>query len=106
MAGTSEEINVINHLIKIEKDAYTLIDEAVQDSEARLSSARTLANSEYKAQYDACVQGLDKEYHEKLEKMQADHDFLISEYKSNLTNHKQNKEAFNELLDSLLFASK
>jgi len=106
MADEKSEINVINHLIKIEKDAYTLIDDAMQESESRLSSVRTTANAEYKARYDECVQQLDKEYHEKLDTLQADHDKVISEYKSNLTNLKQNKEAFNELLDSLLFASK
>ena len=44
MADNSEEISVINHLLKVEKEAYALIDEALKDSEIKIASARAASS--------------------------------------------------------------
>lgn len=105
MAGNNEEISVINHLLKVEKEAYTLIDEAVKDSEAKVSSVRSECEEEFKNQFSLCEQKIKAEYEEKLSALSTEHDTLFNEYKNNLTNQPQNKQSFNELLDNLLFAS-
>ena len=43
-----EEINVIKHLLAVEKESATLIDNAVKEADNRTTEARNQANSQFK----------------------------------------------------------
>ena len=105
MADNNEEISVINHLLKVEKKAYGLIDEAMKDSEAKISLVRSECDNEFKEKLSVCEKQIKEEYEKKLSALNSSHDSQFNEYKTNLTNQPQNKSAFNGLLDKLLFAS-
>jgi len=43
-----EEINVIKHLLAVEKESSSLIDDAVKEADSRTTHARNQANSQFK----------------------------------------------------------
>lgn len=100
----STELDIINHLLAIEKDASSLINDAQIESEKRISEAKIKYNAEYKEKYDAAVKVLEKEYESELEKIKAAHDKEIKDYENELESSEKNSKAFNEALDKLLFA--
>lgn len=106
MAEKNSEIDVINHLIEVEKEASVLIDEAGIEAEKRLSEARAKYNAEYKIKYDSVVETLEKDYQKKLEELNENHIKEIEAYKTSLETKNQNSKEFKELLDKLLFAEK
>ena len=104
MAENTTEIDAINHLLEVEKNASALINDAAMEADRRLSQARAKYNSEYKARYDDVAAKLEAEY-------QADHKSLEEKYNKDLETYKeslaakpQNAEAFSSLLDSLIFS--
>lgn len=105
MAENSSELDVINHLLEVEKNASILIDDAMIEADKRIAEARTKYNAEYKEKYDAIVAEKDKTYHEKLDSISANHKKEIEEYKKSLENKNQNTDAFNKVLDDLLFGA-
>ena len=47
MAENTSEIDAINHLLEVEKNASALINDAAQEVDRRLSDARAKYNAEY-----------------------------------------------------------
>lgn len=103
MATNEEEINVINHLLQVEKESALLIDEALQEAEKRLSKARGKFNQEYKEKYDKGVEVLEEKQKKAVEQATLNHDKIIQDFKDGLKNKKQDPAKFNKLLESLLF---
>jgi F0F1-type ATP synthase membrane subunit b/b' len=106
MADNNEEINVIAHLLQVEKNASLLIDNALKEAEQKLAQARSQANLEFKQKYEACVGNLENEYNQKLNEIQTEHDKLFDDFKESLQSQPKNNARFNNLLESLLFADK
>ena len=62
MAETTMEIDAINHLLEVEKNASALINDAAQEVDRRLSDAHSKYNTEYKLRYDEVASRLEAEY--------------------------------------------
>ncbi len=103
MATNEEEINVINHLLQVEKESALLIDEALQEAEKRLSKARGQFNQEYKEKYDQGIAVLEEKYKQSVEQANINHEKIIADFKEGLNSKKQNPSQFNKLLENLLF---
>lgn len=101
---SNAELDIINHLLTIEKDASSLINDAQIESEKRVSEARAKYNSEYKEKYDAAIKELEEKYQAEIDAVKTAHDKEIDSYKSELESSEKNTKAFNEVLDKLLFA--
>ena len=98
-----EEIDVINHLLSVEKNAAVLIDNAVREADSRTSKARNDAAAAYKTQYDECVAVMEKEYQKTIDNVKTKHQQDLEKFKSELENQQNNYKAFNSLMDELLF---
>ena len=98
-----EEIDVINHLLSVEKNAAVLIDNAVKQADSRTSKARNEAAAAYKAQYEDCVAAMEKDYQSTVEQVKAKHQQDFEQFKTELNNQQNNYTAFNSLMDELLF---
>ena len=83
----NSELGIINHLLSIEKDASSLINDAQIESEKRVAEARNKYNAEYKDRYEKTVKALEENYQKELEQIKE-----------------KNTKAFNEVLDKVLFA--
>jgi vacuolar-type H+-ATPase subunit H len=104
MAENTSEIDAINHLLEVEKNASALINDAAQEVDRRLSDARAKYNAEYKSRYDEIAAKLEAEYQENHQKVAEKYQKEIEDYKESLTAKPQNSEAFSSLLDKLIFS--
>ena len=104
MSDTNTEIDAINHLLEVEKNASTLINDAAMEAERRLSQARAKYNSEYKARYDEVASKLESEYQNNHKQIEDKYNKDIETYKESLAAKPQNSEAFSSLLDKLIFS--
>lgn len=104
MAENNTEIDAINHLLEVEKNASTLINDAVTEAERRLSQARAQYNSEYKTRYDKIASELEAEYQNNHQIIEDKYQKDIDSYKESLAAKPQNSEAFSSLLDKLIFS--
>ena len=104
MAENTTEIDAINHLLEVEKNASTPINDAAMEAERRLSQARAKYNSDYKARYDEIAAQLESEYQNNHQQIADKYLKEIDSYKESLAAKPQNSEAFSSLLDKLIFS--
>ena len=103
MAENNSELDAINHLLEIERDAAILIDDAKVEAEKRVSDAKSQYNAKYKAQYEKIVSELDTKYQSSVDDISEKYNKEINAYKTQLEEKDQNEGAFSSLLDKLLF---
>ena len=103
MAENTSEIDALNHLLEVEKNATALINDAAEEADRRLSEARAKYNAEYKARYDKEAAELESEYQKAHEQISDKYQKEIDSYKESLAAKPQNSKAFSELLDRLVF---
>ena len=103
MAENTFEIDTINHLLEVEKNASALISDAALEVDRRLSEAHSKFNSEFKEHYEKEVSKLEAEYNSNHNQIQEKYQKEIDSYKDFLAAKPQNKEAFSSLLDRLIF---
>lgn len=106
MAETTGEMDIIKHLLEIEKTASEMIDEAQIEADRRLSEARAKYNAEYKEKYDVVIADLEKEYNKSVKDLENQHTEIINQYKESLESKEKNIDAFNSLLDTCFFENK
>ena len=104
MAENTTEIDAINHLLEVEKNASALINDAAMEADRRLSQARAKYNSEYKARYDDVAAKLEAEYQADHKSLEEKYNKEIEDYKESLAAKPQNYEAFSSLLNKLAFS--
>lgn len=98
----NEELNVINHLLDIEKGAASLINEAMEEADKRIAEARAKYNAEYKEKYDAVLEELKAKYDSDVAEVVQAHKKEIEDFKSSVEGKNQDYSAFSGLLDKLL----
>ena len=103
MAEKNSELDAINHLLEIEKDAAILIDDAKIEADKRINEAKGQYNAKYKEQYDKIVSELDSKYHSSMDDISEKYNKEINAYKTQLEEKKQDETGFSSLLDKLLF---
>lgn len=103
MADINMEIDAINHLLEVEKNASALINDAAQEADRRLSDAHSKYNTEYKLRYDEVASRLEAEYQQNHNQIAEKYQKEIDSYKESLAAKPQNYEAFSALLDKLIF---
>ena len=97
-----EEINVISHLLSVEKNAAVLIDNAVREADGRTTQARNQANSQFKEKYDKCVSQMEADYENKIQSRKNEHEQELEQFKADLQGRSKDYTAFNSLLKQLL----
>ena len=103
MAEQNDELKMINHLLEVEKDANSLISEAMETSEKKISEARAKYNAEYKEKTEKIIEELKNNYETSINKISEEHNRQIDEYKTYLEAKPQNYDNFAKFLDKKLF---
>ncbi|MCR5290421.1 MAG: hypothetical protein K6E51_10545 [Treponema sp.] len=98
-----QDVNVISHLLDVEKEASSLIGDAQNESAKRMAAARAEADAEYKKQYDSLMSELESDYQTQTQAIVKKHDEDLDAYKKEIDSMTQNTEAFSTYLDSVLF---
>lgn len=99
-----DEVSIIAHLLEIEKQASQIISAANIKGDKKISDAKIAAEAEFKKQYALKAEEIQKNFEGEKNKIQSEHDSIINEYKASVESKNQNKEAFGELLNQLLFS--
>ena len=104
MAENNPELDAINHLLKIEKQASGLINDATSEADKRRAAARAKYNEQFKTAYDKVAQELEKKYQSEYSKIKSKYKSEIETYKKTLESKNQEQQKFFALLDKLLFS--
>lgn len=104
MSENNPELDALNHLLEIEKQANSLIDEASIESSKRLSNAKKEYNQKFSYEYDKINNQLEENFKIESEKIIKEYQNIIEEYKNKIISKKQDYNAFSQLLEKLIFA--
>lgn len=97
-----QEIDVIGHLIDVERNAASLLADAQAEADKRISSARAKADEMYRAQYTAIVDSEEAAYAQKSDELKRQCEKTITDYKTRIGAVAKDTAAFTALLDKLL----
>ncbi|MDD6295091.1 MAG: hypothetical protein ACI4LR_02350 [Treponema sp.] len=101
----NEEVNVIGHLLDVEKNAEQLVSDAQIEASKRISAAKAASDSEYKKLYADLAVRLEQEYQEKIAEISASHEKNLKVYKEKIQGSEKDEKSFYALLDSILFSA-
>ena len=98
------ESDVIEHLISVEHEAASLMQDAQIEADKRISVAKVQADELYKKQYEQLILELDAQYEKRSAEITQKKDADFRAYQENIERLQTDEASFNTLLDSLLFA--
>lgn len=96
------EINIINHLIEIEREAETLVKEAQESADRKISLAKTEADAEFTKKFDAIVKKYDDVYAARKNEIEADYKKRFDEYTTSIKSAGYDENAFSLRLKEIL----
>ncbi len=98
------EIETINHLLEVERNAQNLIKNAQVEADKRLSVAKAEAEKKFRAAFEKSVAEQERLFEEKTAKISADTERAISDFRSRISQTRIEKASFDSFLNSVLFA--
>ena len=98
----SDEVDVIQHLMEIEKEASAIILEAQKTADQTISQARTEAESQFKEKYSVIIDKIQKDEESRKEQILEKSQSALEEYKESLGGTHKNQEAFEGSLKAIL----
>ena len=102
MITENPELDAINHLLEIEKNASILVNEAHVEADKRISLSRAQFSAKYKDNLEKISEELEIEYQNKIDSISKKYADEFNEYKLSLEKKVLNKKDFSELLEKLL----
>ena len=100
----SEEADTIQHLLDVEHEASEVMLKAQVEADGKIAQARALAEKQFKEKYAEFAAGIDSTENLAKEKVKSQHDKELAGYKESLGSNSKDTEAFNSLLNKLLYA--
>lgn len=105
MAAENPELEEITHLLEVEKQATTLINDAMTEADKRRNEAHLKFNEQFKLKVNELTEKLTAEYNNSIEQIKQNHAKELEDYKKSMEQKEIDQKAFNVLLDNLLFVS-
>ena len=103
MAESNQEMDAIYHLLEIEKNASSIVTEALKKREDKLAEVHSEYNRLYNEKYAQVVKKLEEKYQIEMQKKADEYAEDIEKYRKELEERPQNDQEFFALLDKLLF---
>lgn len=100
----TDEADVIEHLLEVEREASRVIDEAREKSDAIIAVARAKVETQFKERYSEFISKLDAKESEDKDKIDSEHKKELEDYIKSVDSNKKTKEEFCTLLEKLLYA--
>lgn len=98
MAG----VDVISHLIKIEKRAAEFMQQAHTEADERIAKARAMVDVEFKEAYDQLVSEFEMEYDEQTQALQQQYTQEFNDFVNEVMESPQDTNAMRALVIDLL----
>ena len=100
----AEEVDIIQHLIEVERDASQLLLEAQAQADKKISEARFKAESLFKEKYSVITKDLENRTSAAKENIDKEREAIMQQYKAKIADSSKNQESFNALCERFLFA--
>lgn len=100
----AEEVDVIKHLIEVEREASEIVLEAQKKADTLVNSAKSQADEEFRKSYSKLVEEFDSQEITARKKINSQHNSEIQSYRESLNDLRKDVSGFNSALDSILFA--
>lgn len=103
MAEVNSQIDRLNQILEVEKEVSELIENAVTETEKKVTDTKLQAHLKLQEQSLQIQSIIEKEYDEKLKKLQENRSEKISDFEKSLQKKNQNINNFNAVLNTMLF---
>ncbi|MDR2178432.1 MAG: hypothetical protein LBP20_10400 [Treponema sp.] len=102
-AGENEaEGNILGHLLRIEADAASLVDDAQAEADRRVAESEKQNRSRYDEVYAREAAELDRAFEEEITRIRADYQNQLEAYRKSLDAIPVDQRCFSALMDELL----
>lgn len=99
------EMEEINHLLEVEKNATVIVTDAMTEADKRLAETRAKYNEQVKTRIDVLTEKLTQEYNSNIEQLKANHKSEIDNFMKALEEKELHQSSLNTLLDKYLVAA-
>lgn len=100
----SAEIDVIAHLLEVEKEAATLVLDAQKKADEKIADARFKADEEFRERYSLVLSGIEKEFEQKKKDVEKKCAADLESYEAELKAAAKDEDAFFAQMDAILFS--
>jgi hypothetical protein len=100
--GDGLDQDVLRHLLNVEADAQSLVDDAHAEADRRRAEMEKQNRARYEEQYTREAAILDSRYESELDAARADYNGRLEEYRLNLGAREPDYAGFYRLLDGFL----
>jgi vacuolar-type H+-ATPase subunit H len=94
--------NILGHLLKIEADAASLVDDAQAEADRRIAESEKQNRSRYDEEYTEKAAELDRAFEDEITRIRADYRDQLEAYRKNLDSIPVDQGRFAALMDELL----
>jgi regulator of protease activity HflC (stomatin/prohibitin superfamily) len=100
--GAAEQ-NILQHLLQVESEAATLVDDAQAEADRRLAEGEKQNRQHYDDRYSREVAELDALFEKEIAAVKEDYRKQLEAYRESLDRMMVNRENFSRLAERLLF---
>ena len=98
----SQEMDVIEHLLEIEREASRTLVSAQTLADEKIAAARIKSDEQFKKAYSDAVKGLEEKAQLAKKEITDSRQSSLDSYKDSLSSMEMDVEAFNSLLESYI----
>ena len=98
----SEEMDVIQHLLEIEKAASEILVQAQADADRKIAETKAKADGEFKEKFSAYMDELDRSADSRRKDVRDRLDSELATLKSSLDSTAKDVDGFNSLFEQLI----
>jgi vacuolar-type H+-ATPase subunit H len=98
-----EDQDVLRHLLEIEAQASSLVDDAQAEADRRLKESEEQNRTRYDEEYRSLVEKLEAGYKQRLGAVRAEYTESLENYRASLDSMPRNAPGFNILAHKLMF---
>lgn len=96
------EIDVITHLLEVENQASSLIDQALAESNRRVLAAKAKSDEIFDSKYHSAISEIEKNYEAAIDSFNSEHKKNFDDYKNQILNAHKDFDSFNSFMDKIL----
>jgi len=101
-----EDTDILQHLLEIESQASTLVNDAQMEADRRVKEAEEQNRQAYDAGYQKLITELEAEYRKEQDAVKVEYDKALDEYRQSLAGMSMDANGFSALAFSLLLGEK
>ena len=95
--------DIFNHLIEVEGEAANMLFEAQIEADNKISSAKKIADEEYKKESDKIKDALNEKFKEEKKRLDEQAQKELDDYLEILKNRRVDYNAFKKMIDEYFF---